>query len=361
MTNSRIYHSDMKNIIYKGPLNSLSFGNVSYNLLKAMYRQKMDVALFPIGKIDVSTFNNEDQDFKEWLEGSAKERFSKLDKDVTTLQMWHLNGSEDRISPRQILYTFYELDEPTKQELKLAALQDKAVFSSSSASSLFPGSSSAPLGFDTSFFKTGKSYMPEKIHFGLMGKFEKRKHTEKIVKAWIKKYANNHKYQLTCCITNPFFKKEQMESCIASMLEGKRYGNINFLPFLPQNTQVNDFLNAIDIDLGGMSGAEGWNLPSFNASCLGKWSIVLNSTSHKDWATDKNSILVEPSGKEPVYDQIFFHKGASFNQGNIYTFDDDNFIAAMEKAETKCKINNSEGEKLKEKFTYDNTLNKILE
>ena len=84
MTNSRIYHSDMKNIIYKGPLNSLSFGNVSYNLLKAMYRQKMDVALFPIGKIDVSTFNNEDQDFKEWLEGSAKERFSKLDKDVTT-------------------------------------------------------------------------------------------------------------------------------------------------------------------------------------------------------------------------------------------------------------------------------------
>ena len=33
----------------------------------------------------------------------------------------------------------------------------------------------------------------------------------------------------------------------------------------------------------------------------------------------------------------------------------------MEKAETKCNINNIEGEKLKEKFTYSNTLKKILE
>ena len=41
--------------------------------------------------------------------------------------------------------------------------------------------------------------------------------------------------------------------------------------------------------------------------------------------------------------------------------DTDEFIAAMEKAETKCKINNSEGEKLKQTFTYENTLNKILE
>jgi hypothetical protein len=351
----------MDKLIYKGPLNSLSFGNVSYNLLKAMFNKGMDVSLFPIGKIDVSAFGEEDDKFKSWLEQSAKERFSKLDKDTTTLQMWHLNGSESRVSSRQILYTFYELDSPTDHELKLAAFQDKVVFSSSYASRHFPDSHSAPLGFDTSFHKTNKTYMPNKIHFGLMGKFEKRKHTEKIIRAWAQKYGNNHKYQLTCCITNPFFKKEQMESAIANITQGKRYGNINFLPFLPQNSQVNDFLNSIDIDLGGMSGAEGWNLPSFNATCLGKWSVVLDATSHTDWATDKNSILVKSSSTEPVYDNIFFHQGSEFNQGNIHTFDDDEFIAAMEKAETKCKINNDEGEKLKQTFTYENTLNKILE
>jgi hypothetical protein len=351
----------MKELIYKGPLNSLSFGNVSYNLLKAMYNQDIDVSIFPIGKVDVSSFEERSDDFKKWIESAVKKRYAKLKSDVPTLQMWHLNGSEHRVSSKQILYTFYEMSEPTINETKLAEFQDKTVFSSSYASEKFTGSHSAPLGFDESFYKTDKSYMPNKIHFGLMGKFEKRKHTDKIIRAWIKRYGNNYDYQLTCCITNPFFKKEQMESVIGNMLEGKRYGNINFLPFLPQNSQVNDFLNSIDIDLGGMSGAEGWNLPSFNATCLGKWSIVLNATSHKDWANKDNCILVEPSGTEPVYDNIFFHKGADFNQGDIYTFDEQDFIAAMEKAETKCKINNDQGEKLKNKFTYENTLNKILE
>lgn len=351
----------MNKLIYKAPLNSLSFGNVSYNLLKQMFKKNMEIAFFPRGNVDISSFEVVPEDFKIWLEDSIKNRFKKLDKDLTTLQMWHLNGSEDRISHRQILYTFYELDSPTNTEEKLCDFQDKTVFSSSYASSKFNNSHFAPLGFDESFYETDKTYMPDKIHFGLMGKFEKRKHTEKIIRAWIKKYGNNYKYQLTCCITNPFFKKEQMESSIANILEGKRYGNINFMPFLPRNSQVNDFLNSIDIDLGGMSGGEGWNLPSFNATCLGKWSIVLNCTSHRDWATSKNSILIEPTGTEPVYDGIFFQEGASFNQGNIYSFNEDQFISGLEIAENKCKIVNEEGKKLKEKFTYEKTLNKILE
>ena len=351
----------MEKLIYKAPLNTLSFGNVSYNLLKAMYKKGIDLAFFPIGKIDSTSFNITDIKFKKWIEQAGQKRYEKLDKETTTLQMWHLNGSEERISPRQILYTFYELDNPTKTEKKLAEIQDKIVFSSSYASEKFTNSHYAPLGFDESFFKTEKEYLSDKIHFGLMGKFEKRKHTEKIIKSWIKKYGNNYKYQLTCCVSNPFYKKEDMENTLSNIFEGKRYGNVNFLPFMPKNSEVNDYLNSIDIDLGGMSGAEGWNLPSFNATCLGKWSVVLNASSHKDWATNENSILVEPNGTEPVYDNIFFHQGSEFNQGNIHTFDDDEFIAAMEKAETKCKINNNEGEKLKQTFTYENTLNKILE
>lgn len=351
----------MKKLIYKAPLNSLSFGNVSFNLLKAMYKEEYDVCFFPNGKIDVSTFDLADEGFKAWLEDSAKKRFSKLDKDTRTLQLWHLNGSENRVSSNQTLYTFYELNEPTEAERKLCEFQNKTVFSSSYASKQFEGAHYAPLGFDESFHKVDKDFLPDKVHFGLMGKFEKRKHTEKIIKTWIKAYGNNYDYQLTCCISNPFFKKEQMESLISNMLEGQRYGNINFLPFLPHNTQVNDFLNSIDIDLSGMSGAEGWNLPAFNSTCLGKWSIVLNETSHKDWANSKNSILVEPCGQEPIYDNIFFQENTDFNQGSMYTFSEEQLINAMQKAESKCKSNNTEGEKLKDKFTYVNTLNKILE
>tara|TARA_R110001592_G_scaffold24785_2_gene95076 strand:- start:828 stop:1883 length:1056 start_codon:yes stop_codon:yes gene_type:complete len=351
----------MNKLVLKAPLNPLSFGNVSFNLLKEIFNKKIDLALFPIGKVDVSSFGKQENEFKEWIEDSVNNRLKKVDKNTTTLQMWHLNGSENRITSRQILYTFYELDSPTESERRLANLQDKVVFSSKFASEKFNGSSYAPLGFDNSFFNTDKPYMKNKIHFGLMGKFEKRKHTEKIIKLWTKKYGNNYNYQLTCCVTNPFLKKEQMENLLRQSLEGKSYGNVNFLPFLPQNSQVNDFINSIDIDLGGMSGAEGWNLPSFNATCLGKWSIVLNASSHKDWATAENSILIEPDGKQPIYDKMFFHEGAEFNQGRMYTFNDDEFISAMEKAESLCKKDNTEGKKLKEKFLYSNTLEKILE
>jgi hypothetical protein len=351
----------MQNLIYKGPINPLSFGNVSFNLLREIFNKNIDCAIFPIGNVDVSSFGPQSKEFKSWLEDGIKNRYKKVKRDWHTLQMWHLNGSENRISENQTLYTFYELDEPTENEINLCNLQNKTVFSSSYAKDKFEGSGFSPLGFDTDFHKTNKTYLQGKTHFGLMGKFEKRKHTKKIIQSWIKKYGNNFDYQLTCCISNPFFKKEQMQSLINEALQGQRYGNINFLPFLPHNAQVNDFLNSIDIDLGGMSGAEGWNLPAFNASCLGKWSIVLNSTSHKDWATKDNCILIDPDGKEPVYDNIFFHKGSEFNQGNIYTFDEEEFISAMETAEQKCRTVNNEGEKLKDKFTYENTLNNILE
>ena len=132
------------------------------------------------------------------------------------------------------------------------------------------------------------------------------------------------------------------------------------MPFLKTNSEVNEFVNAIDIDLSGLSGAEGWNLPSFNASALGKWSIVLNATSHKDWANSDNSILVEPSGKIEAYDNMFFQKGSTFNQGNIYSFDNEEVISAMENAENICKKENKEGLKLQNTFSYGKTLDKIL-
>ena len=110
-----------------------------------------------------------------------------------------------------------------------------------------------------------------------------------------------------------------------------------------------------------MSGAEGWNLPAFNSTCLGKWSIVLNCTSHKDWANKDNSIIVEPSGKEDIYDGIFFTQGSSFNQGQMYTFEDDQFYEACDIAIAKCKNKNEKGVELGGQFTYNKTVSKLLE
>lgn len=353
-------------LIVDCPINSLSFGNVSYNLLKQFWRKNVDVAWFPSsGNADFESFDKIDKEFAGWLQSSADNANLKIRPETPSLKLWHLNGSHNRCSSNQALYTFYELDEPTEAEINLAKAQNQIWFSSEYSANLFRGhgvnAKVLPVGFDEDFHKTNKIYLdPDIIHFGLMGKFEKRKHTEKIIKLWLAKYGNNNKYLLTVCVTNPFFKEEDMKAILHNCLGGKRYTNINFLPYLKTNSEVNDLLNAIDIDLTGLSGAEGWNLPSFNASCLGKWSIVLNETAHKDWATKDNSILVESSGKEPCYDDKFFIKGSQFNQGSIYIWDSDNVAHAMDIASQKKGQNNSAGEKLKEDFSYSRSVDRLL-
>jgi len=351
-------------LLVEAPLNSLSLGNVTINILKELKNKNIEVGLFPVGNVDVQAYDLS-KDFTDFLQQSIDNRYKFLKKEIPSFRLWHLNGSEDRKTSQQHLFTFYECNQPTNTELALAQLQDTVFFSSRYSQEQFTTKGCdncyyVPLGFDKTFYNTQKKYLNGVIHFGLMGKFEKRKHTGRIIQAWAKKYGNNNKYQLTCCVTNPFFKPEDMQAVIHGVLEGKRYTNINFLPYLQKNSEVNELLNSIDIDLTGLSGGEGWNLPAFNATCLGKWSIVLNATSHKDWATAENSILVEPEGEFECYDQVFFQKGSEFNQGTFYNWSEASIISAMELAETKVGQINTLGQELGDKMTYSNTVDAIL-
>ena len=151
-----------------------------------------------------------------------------------------------------------------------------------------------------------------------------------------------------------------MAQAISNSLSGQSWSNVNFLPHLKTNSEVNDFMNSIDIDLSGLSNGEGWNLPSFNATALGKWSLVSNCSAHKDWATKENCILVEPVGKQPCYDNFFFKEGMPFNQGEYFKLNADNIEKGFEEALEKVGQNNTEGTKLRDNFTYSKSIDAIL-
>ena len=56
------------NLIFNAPINNLSFGNVSYNVLREFYKQDDKVVIFPIGgNTDFAAFDKIDQDFKSWI------------------------------------------------------------------------------------------------------------------------------------------------------------------------------------------------------------------------------------------------------------------------------------------------------
>ena len=353
-------------LLINAPINGLSFGNVSVNILRELFKKNIDLVFFPIGdKAEMDAYDKIDSDFVKYLQSATNDRYSKISKDIPSLKLWHIFGSETRYSKNQSLFTFHEVSEVTNLEKNLLKLQDNIFVSSNYTKNIFnlnglDNVTHVPLGFDNDFQITNKTYLQDKIHFGILGKFENRKNTARIIKSWLKLFGNKPEYQLSCAITNPFLDKARFQNELLKVLEGKNYNNLNFVPYMQTNSEVNDYLNSIDIDLGGLSGAEGWNLPSFNATALGKWSVVINATAHKDWATKDNSILIEPSSLKDCYDDVFFKKGQSFNQGQFFDISDQEMDDAILKSLSYAKTPNPEGLKLQKQFTYEKTVETIL-
>lgn len=350
------------------PLNSLSFGQVSFNLLYEFYKMGLNPSIFKASEhqIDFSAYDF-DQDFINWIVANHNDSFAKHSRKYPVIRLWHINDSIRTYSDKQILFTFHETDQLTNVESNI--LKNSTVCCSSSyTKSVFANhgiqSDVVPLGFDSKHFKrTNKTYFQDnRITFNLCGKFEKRKHHAKIIKAWVKKFGKNNKYSLQCAINNQFYQDQnELKVIYGTILEGKTYFNVSFLGNMPKNSIYNDYLNSADIIIG-MSGAEGWGLPEFQSVALGKHAVILNATAYKEWANKDNSVLVEPIGKTEVYDGKFFSKGTPFNQGNIFDFSEDEFIAGCEQAIQRVEKDriNHEGLKLQDKFTYSDTAKKLL-
>ena len=369
-------------LVVNAPVNKVSFGNVSYNILKELYKrqEEIETVFVPLGKFDSSSFDKIEEDFKKWIVESSKDNQSRINKEDKALKLWHISGSQNLVCRKQLLYTFYELDTPTQLEKDIVNYQDGTIFSSSYAEKSFSSCynvSSAGLGFDQDFVFLNKQYFDKNVvHFTLMGKAEKRKNTKNIIQAWIKKFGNNPKFKLTCMISNPHLDLNWHKQFVYEALNGEQVNNIGFNGWANTNSEINDFLCSSDIDLTALSGGEGWNLPAFNSACLGARIVGNNLTSHADWVGDiaDGRFYEVPEAcfqKISAEDGIFFSKTSKINQGNIYNLVDlDEAGNQMEKAaqdvlkekeKDYLAIRKEAGVKLQEKHKYSTLVDKIVE
>lgn len=354
------------------PLNGVSFGQTSLLFLKTIYdnRDKFSEpqGLFPIGGVDLST-TDFTTDFKSWIEELVKKAFTNHNRDIPCFKLWHLNPeSLQSYSNNTTLMSFYELDAPTPLELNVAK-NNKIIFTSEYTKQTFDTfgvkAQYIPLAFDSYHFsQLNKNYFDDgRITFNVVGKFEKRKHHAKVISAWIKKFGGNPKFFLQCAMFNPFFPNpdEQYKNIVNQLTKGQRIFNVNFLGHMVQNSLYNDFLNSGNIVIG-MSGGEGWGLPEFQSVAVGKHAVILDAHGYKGWANKDNSTLVSPSGKVEAADGFFFQKGGITNQGNIFDFNEEEFLDACEKAIEKVKQSpvNANGLKLQEQFSKEKFVENIL-
>ncbi len=328
------------------PFNSVSFGNVSIGISRELAKRGINPNIFPIGQVDLGS-QYPDPNFDQWLNININKAVANHKRSDSALKLWHLNGSLSSVSERQTLITFQELDQLTPEEVNVIKNQKKVLFTSKASVELakdygLDNVHYLPLGLDThNVFNLNKTYFNDgRIVFLLIGKFERRKATEKTIRAWLRKYGNNKRYYLLCNTYNPFFNPEQNQALVNNTLQGNKYFNINFHSWLPHNSQVNDVYNACNIVLG-TSCAESFNIPLYNCLALKKHAVVLDGHVHRDYCNNSNSVLFKPSGKESAVDGIFFHPAnqSKFNIGNIYSWNDDDFISACEEAVKRFESN----------------------
>ena len=348
------------------PINSVSFGQLSFAILKEILDRGIEPNLFSIGQIDFNSQKASQEELAK-INKLLIDSLSTHSRKDPCFKLWHLNGSLESFSENQLLLTFYELDSPTKEEINIAK-SNKTLFSSKHSVDVFKDKgvdcSYLPLFFDKfNFEKKDREYFSDgRIVFNVCGKFEKRKHHARILNAWARKYGGDMRYFLQCCIFNPFLSAEENDAAIHRALEGNRYPNISILKPMGKNSLYNDFLNSADIVIG-MSGGEGWGLPEFHSVALGKHSVILNAHSYKEFANEDNSVLVEPNGKIACYDGKFFREGTPFNQGQIYTWDEDDFIDGCELAIKRVESSkiNEKGLELQYQFPLSKTVDALLD
>lgn len=358
-------------LIVSTVLNDLSFGFVGYNLLLALEELNQQYEFSPIGdKIGFTSFSKSTKEFQAKLSFKAQNFLKTYSRDLPELKIWHLNGAQSSISRKTNLFTFHELDALTDTEINLANNQNQIFVSSEETQQVFINHGVekvkyVPLGYDSKhFYKTGKKYLDDNVCVWMINaKYEaSRKSHKQLIECWIKKYANNPKHRLHLFIWNPFFTNEQNQAIISSLFAGREINNINVFGYVRTLGELNEAFNATNICLDA-SGGEGWSLGSFHMIGLGKHGLIANCSGLKGWANESNAVLLQPNGKKEVYDNIFFHKGQQFNQGNIYSFSDDALIDGFERAEKRYLADkvNHEGLKLPEKFTWQKTAKLILE
>ncbi len=348
------------------PINPLSLGQIGFGILLDLFKRGINPNIFPIGPVQLNSFNIPPQ-FENWLKENISNSLERYKKSDTTITLWHINGSHKRLSDKTILWTAHETDQLTETEKNILLMYDQVLVTSSYSKNVFQESGvNADVCFNFfdkhHFHKVEREYkgFEDVTTYSLIGKMEKRKLTIPIILAWAKCFGGSHKHRLNCSIHNHFMKPEQQQQMIENNFGGQVPFNINILPFTEKNSKFNEVMNAADVDLSGLSGAEGWNLPHFNMLCLGKQAISLDEHAHRDYTGESGAKLVSPLRKQEIYDGMFFKKGDKFNQGNMFTWREDEVIKSILEIDKVAKERNTDGEKLKDKFTVEFTVDKLL-
>lgn len=351
-----------------GPVNLLSYGYVTVNILCQLLKKGIKVNLYTIGPIEYESHH--EKYVKLGLENSKQ-----IKNPSHNLIIWHLNGLAKfkQASLKNVGFSIFEMNRLTQEECSniremdvlattcdwfikvLDRYTDKPIYK-------------FPLGVDTEIFNpkynTARTYKDWQINdngdegfkFCSIGKFEIRKSHDKIIKCFTKAFVPGCPVKLILACHN-FFLSEHENNAWKDL--ARQNPNIEFVERVKSQHDIARLIGKCNAYLGP-SRSEGWGLELHESMMMQKPVITTNYSAMTEYCTKDNSLLIEPEAEESAFDGQFF-----FNHGSWFHWTENNeaqFIKYMQELYQKW-LNGIDitpkSDTIKE-YTWENTANHIL-
>jgi glycosyltransferase involved in cell wall biosynthesis len=346
------------------PINKLSYGICGFNILKELNRD-INCNLFQIGNIEFDY--PEDQ---VWLQRCINAQ--KLpDFNSPTLKLFHQHTLGERIGGKSGYYGFpiFELDKFDFKELEHLKVPDHLFVTSEWGKQVLVDNgikspiTVIPLGINEELIyllraaKAALNQPRKTLKFLSCGKWEVRKWHDQLYEAFDAAFETTDDVELSLMPHNFFLKEAEVKEWENLYKNSKmgQAGKVTIIPRQNLHEEAVKIINYHDVYLG-ISRAEGWNLPLHEALALGKPTIITPYSAPTQYipSADSLNLNVKIDGIEQAYDGKWF-----FGQGNWCKINFDSVVESMRAVYKRWKngdsMLNTEGIKVGEKYTWENT------
>ena len=354
--------STLKSVNLIAPINTVSYGIVSLNILKKL-SELVDVALWPISQPQVTC----QEDWGVVSVAIEKARF--YDPSAPCIRIWHQFDLAQFVGRGpHVGFPIFELDSFNKQEKHQLKSLDRIIVCSNWAKEVIAQdlgqeyadkTSVVPLGVDTDLFKPTTRESPSKYIFFNCGKWEVRKGHDILGEAFAKAFTSDDNVELWLMTNNPFCTPEEAKRWESIYINNPlfKYGKIKFIPRVEKHEDVYKIMSQVDCGIFP-SRAEGWNLEALEMMSCGKPIIITDYSAHTEFCNNFNSELINIEDTELAFDNKWF-----FGQGNwakIGPHEINQIADKMRKLYTNNVRYNEYGVEQARILTWNNTAEKII-
>lgn len=345
------------------PINTLSYGYVSCYIIRELHKKGFDISLHPIGPIQP-----EDKFISDIQRALALQKW--FDYDGPCIRIFHQNSMEQWVGDgERIAFPIFELNKFSdleKHHLDFYNV-DQILVCSKWAKKIvddqikYAKCDVVPLGVDTEVFVPHINKRKTTVFFNC-GKWEKRKGHDIIPEIFNKAFSKDDDVELWMMPGNGYLENGENEIWENHYKLTPLGNKIKFVPPVRDQNQAAYIMQQTDCGIFP-SRAEGWGLPILEMMSCGKFIITTNYSGQTEFCNEKNSMLVNISATELARDNKWFKDGvgewASLTESELNQIIE--YMRTIHKQKRSGLLQNNEGIITANKFTWLNTVHKLIE